>query len=160
MRKGKEWGHSTFCTHSFVVWSSISDVRITRQGFEKRVVSQDLQLWLSNVSVSSCIVVKHLFWYAMSDFSAKSDSSLVTGPICWRTVHSSCSSWTTSTLSSLPTLSIYLTPTYINLCLWYRCKKYNWQLYLIKTVLRKHCREYWNVSREFLYSNPESKHKE
>ncbi|KAL1807097.1 hypothetical protein ACET3Z_030165 [Daucus carota] len=26
----------------------ISDVRITRQGFEKRVVSQDLQLWLSN----------------------------------------------------------------------------------------------------------------
>ncbi|KAJ0035934.1 hypothetical protein Pint_25565 [Pistacia integerrima] len=28
--------------------SSIDDVRITRQGFEKRVVSQDLQLWLSN----------------------------------------------------------------------------------------------------------------
>lgn len=26
----------------------IDDVRITRQGFEKRVVSQDLQLWLSN----------------------------------------------------------------------------------------------------------------
>ncbi|RVW82033.1 hypothetical protein CK203_049081 [Vitis vinifera] len=26
----------------------ISDVRISRQGFEKRVVSQDLQLWLSN----------------------------------------------------------------------------------------------------------------
>lgn len=30
--------------------SSIDDVRINRQGFEKRVVSQDLQLWLSNVS--------------------------------------------------------------------------------------------------------------
>ncbi|BBG93478.1 Nucleic acid-binding proteins superfamily [Prunus dulcis] len=28
--------------------SSIDDVRINRQGFEKRVVSQDLQLWLSN----------------------------------------------------------------------------------------------------------------
>uniref|UniRef100_A0A2N9HS22 Uncharacterized protein n=1 Tax=Fagus sylvatica TaxID=28930 RepID=A0A2N9HS22_FAGSY len=27
---------------------SIDDVRISRQGFEKRVVSQDLQLWLSN----------------------------------------------------------------------------------------------------------------
>ncbi|KZV34839.1 Nucleic acid-binding protein superfamily isoform 1 [Dorcoceras hygrometricum] len=27
----------------------IDDVRISRQGFEKRVVSQDLQLWLSNV---------------------------------------------------------------------------------------------------------------
>ncbi|CAN1253263.1 30S ribosomal protein S1 [Linum perenne] len=26
----------------------IEDVRITREGFEKRVVSQDLQLWLSN----------------------------------------------------------------------------------------------------------------
>ncbi|EYU24291.1 hypothetical protein MIMGU_mgv1a0079261mg, partial [Erythranthe guttata] len=26
----------------------INDVRISRQGFEKRVVSQDLQLWLSN----------------------------------------------------------------------------------------------------------------
>ncbi|PSS35909.1 Chaperone protein like, partial [Actinidia chinensis var. chinensis] len=26
----------------------ISDIRISRQGFEKRVVSQDLQLWLSN----------------------------------------------------------------------------------------------------------------
>uniref|UniRef100_A0A5B7BLB0 S1 motif domain-containing protein n=1 Tax=Davidia involucrata TaxID=16924 RepID=A0A5B7BLB0_DAVIN len=29
----------------------IIDVRITRQGFEKRVVSQDLQLWLSNAPV-------------------------------------------------------------------------------------------------------------
>lgn len=29
---------------------SIVDVRVNRQGFEKRVVSQDLQLWLSNVS--------------------------------------------------------------------------------------------------------------
>ncbi|KAG9142226.1 hypothetical protein Leryth_007661 [Lithospermum erythrorhizon] len=28
----------------------IKDVKITRQGFERRVVSQDLQLWLSNVS--------------------------------------------------------------------------------------------------------------
>lgn len=28
----------------------ISEARITRQGFEKRVVSQDLQLWLSNAS--------------------------------------------------------------------------------------------------------------
>lgn len=27
----------------------INDVKISRQGFEKRVVSQDLQLWLSNV---------------------------------------------------------------------------------------------------------------
>ncbi|KAJ6723647.1 hypothetical protein OIU74_008084 [Salix koriyanagi] len=26
----------------------IDDIRISRQGFEKRVVSQDLQLWLSN----------------------------------------------------------------------------------------------------------------
>ncbi|CAA2991012.1 30S ribosomal S1-like, partial [Olea europaea subsp. europaea] len=26
----------------------INNVKITRQGFEKRVVSQDLQLWLSN----------------------------------------------------------------------------------------------------------------
>lgn len=33
-----------------VLRSSIDDVRITQQGFEKRVVSQDLQLWLSNVS--------------------------------------------------------------------------------------------------------------
>ncbi|RVW31113.1 hypothetical protein CK203_093163 [Vitis vinifera] len=31
-----------------VVEDMISDVRISRQGFEKRVVSQDLQLWLSN----------------------------------------------------------------------------------------------------------------
>ncbi|KAH9679977.1 hypothetical protein KPL71_026355 [Citrus sinensis] len=30
----------------------IDDVRITRQGFEKRVVSQDLQLWLSNAPPS------------------------------------------------------------------------------------------------------------
>lgn len=30
----------------------INDVRISRQGFEKRVVSQDLQLWLSNVPPS------------------------------------------------------------------------------------------------------------
>ncbi|KAL5849087.1 hypothetical protein ACOSQ4_007100 [Xanthoceras sorbifolium] len=28
--------------------NGIDDIRITRQGFEKRVVSQDLQLWLSN----------------------------------------------------------------------------------------------------------------
>ncbi|MBA0710437.1 hypothetical protein Golax_009730, partial [Gossypium laxum] len=30
----------------------INDVRISRQGFEKRVVSQDLQLWLSNAPPS------------------------------------------------------------------------------------------------------------
>lgn len=29
---------------------SITDVKIGRKGFEKRVVSQDLELWLSNVS--------------------------------------------------------------------------------------------------------------
>ncbi|PON95546.1 Polyribonucleotide nucleotidyltransferase [Trema orientale] len=31
----------------------IGDVRITRQGFEKRVVSQDLQLWLSNAPATN-----------------------------------------------------------------------------------------------------------
>ncbi|KAK9138572.1 hypothetical protein Sjap_009166 [Stephania japonica] len=31
----------------------ISDVRICRQGFEKRVVSQDLQLWLSNAPATN-----------------------------------------------------------------------------------------------------------
>ncbi|KAJ4846319.1 hypothetical protein Tsubulata_040933 [Turnera subulata] len=33
---------------SSVLFSSIVDVIISRQGFEKRVVSQDLQIWLSN----------------------------------------------------------------------------------------------------------------
>ncbi|KAM7250517.1 hypothetical protein ACFE04_022400 [Oxalis oulophora] len=28
--------------------NGVDEIRITRQGFEKRVVSQDLQLWLSN----------------------------------------------------------------------------------------------------------------
>ncbi|XP_039060788.1 30S ribosomal protein S1-like isoform X2 [Hibiscus syriacus] len=32
--------------------NGINDVRITRQGFEKRAVSQDLQLWLSNAPPS------------------------------------------------------------------------------------------------------------
>ncbi|WRX20228.1 S1 domain - like 3 [Theobroma cacao] len=40
-------------TYSVIIfWSSIDDVRISRQGFEKRVVSQDLQLWLSNAPPS------------------------------------------------------------------------------------------------------------
>lgn len=34
----------------FLFLFRIKDVKITRQGFERRVVSQDLQLWLSNVS--------------------------------------------------------------------------------------------------------------
>ncbi|KDO43451.1 hypothetical protein CISIN_1g0229382mg, partial [Citrus sinensis] len=33
-------------------YKKMDDVRITRQGFEKRVVSQDLQLWLSNAPPS------------------------------------------------------------------------------------------------------------
>ncbi|PON36210.1 Polyribonucleotide nucleotidyltransferase [Parasponia andersonii] len=33
--------------------NGIGDVRITRQGFEKRVVSQDLQLWLSNAPATN-----------------------------------------------------------------------------------------------------------
>lgn len=32
----------------YYLFYSVDDVRISRQGFEKRVVSQDLQLWLSN----------------------------------------------------------------------------------------------------------------
>uniref|UniRef100_M1BDQ5 S1 RNA-binding domain-containing protein n=2 Tax=Solanum TaxID=4107 RepID=M1BDQ5_SOLTU len=33
---------------SVLLFNSIYDIIISRQGFEKRVVSQDLQLWLSN----------------------------------------------------------------------------------------------------------------
>lgn len=42
--------HLMFCLFSAFLLPSIEDVKISRQGFEKRVVSQDLQLWLSNVS--------------------------------------------------------------------------------------------------------------
>jgi hypothetical protein len=37
----------------------ITDVKIGRQVLEKRVVSQDLELWLSNVS---CIISKGFTW--------------------------------------------------------------------------------------------------
>lgn len=39
-----------YLTSSVLLFNSIYDILISRQGFEKRVVSQDLQLWLSNVS--------------------------------------------------------------------------------------------------------------
>lgn len=48
-----------------VLRSSIDDVRITQQGFEKRVVSQDLQLWLSNVR-SFLIFYPSIFMYSSS----------------------------------------------------------------------------------------------
>lgn len=40
----------SFSYNFWFCYTRIIDIKITRQGFEKRVVSQDLQLWLSNVS--------------------------------------------------------------------------------------------------------------
>lgn len=51
---------------------SIDDAKISRQGFERRVVSQDLQLWLSNVSVS---VLDSFFFF---DTQTKKTTSLTT----------------------------------------------------------------------------------
>lgn len=54
---------------------SITDVRLGRQGLEKRVVSQDLELWLSNVRwkllVEACLLLlrsKHLWRFILYAF--------------------------------------------------------------------------------------------
>lgn len=130
---------------------SIDDVRITRQGFEKRVVSQDLQLWLSNVSFLPIFP-----WYSLCaewlscvilELSSCRHHPVVRSLPSWLVLEGR---WVASWLSLCPSLSVSLPLSHFSFgnSLWFRCKRYNFQHSLIRKASKRHCNEYWNVFHE------------
>lgn len=88
-----------------IMWccDSIYEAKVSRQGFEKRVVSQDLQLWLSNVSFhnpykqfgngSFFLIISEIFHHLIAGTSHESN------------VYSPCSGWKTGNLEDIIKLS-------------------------------------------------------
>lgn len=102
--------------------TSIVDVNINRQGFEKRVVSQDLQLWLSNVNTllwkyNHQLIMVHLrcyiIWTSWRISCSVLNPNIVSchhqfvGTTTWRWVYSSCSSWTPGIIAISDSRTIY-----------------------------------------------------
>lgn len=119
-------------------FSRINDVKISRQGFEKRVVSQDLQLWLSNVS--EILYDLHVFLsfncdksYNLSIVQCFRYHQLVINLPSLLGQEDRYFSWL-SLFCSVPLSDIEKS-------FFLRCKKYNFLPHLIKRELKGHCRE-------------------
>lgn len=94
---------------SVLLFNSIYDIIISRQGFEKRVVSQDLQLWLSNVS---CVKHKPYMihqYLCTTDFQSFLLCHLI-GTSYWGSVYSTCSGWKTGIIFYLIRSPFYNVP--------------------------------------------------
>lgn len=123
-------------------------MKISRQGFEKRVVSQDLQLWLSNVSFRFYMIFL-CFWALLVIQVINYLSYNILGTTNWWSIYPPCSGRKTGIFLNSLSFSLFL--SLIEKSFLLRCKKYNFLPHLIKRESKGHCSEYWSVYHELVF---------